>query len=474
MLNKIGLLMVCSVMLAASGCASTLSQIDAVEADKYINKYMQEESKLMKANSPAIRYKAWVQAKNKKIKCKVYFQFSNKKETLVLKNKQFKVYWDGECKGGYAYGLGREFVTWPTQIGYSHRTESLANYKIIAKKPEYFVNTYYSKDLTERDDGTLTSIITEEGSEEYYARKTIVSDSRNINIETQAGYFGNKNKPQLFSYSSPFEDDVIFYKKYKKFSFVVTLSSMNEFSWADFSGGTIDDSGNQNGYFSFIDKNNRLGYLEVQDGRFVRYVKAPQKVYNRYTAIKNEIEEAVNRANRFKERSLQFKKQYTNKICKNNITVNFIHNDKYKNICSEELSAELQHQYDSKLSQIKNDKIAARERIRIEKIQHQRQAAIDAQAQQDASNILQALGQAFGSIGNSARSYQSQPTYQPKVYMPSVNNTQRSGTPIYNSSQCIGSVVNGQCMGTIRPSGEVQKRCNGAVVNGRCTGSITY
>lgn len=88
---------------------------------------------------------------------------------------------------------------------------------------------------------------------------------------------------------------------------------------------------------------------------------------------------------------------------------------------------------------------------------------------------LRALSDALNGIGDSARSYQA-PT---NTYTaPSVNfgNTQnqRSGTPIYDANRCIGSVVNGQCMGTIRPSGEVQKRCYGAVVNGRCTGSIGY
>lgn len=47
-------------------------------------------------------------------------------------------------------------------------------------------------------------------------------------------------------------------------------------------------------------------------------------------------------------------------------------------------------------------------------------------------------------------------------------------TTMYNASACIGTIVSGRCVGTIKPSAHnnpLQTKCYGAVVNGRCSGA---
>ena len=51
--------------------------------------------------------------------------------------------------------------------------------------------------------------------------------------------------------------------------------------------------------------------------------------------------------------------------------------------------------------------------------------------------------------------------------------TSRPGsTKVYNSDECIGSVINGQCHGSIIPKSGYHKTCYGEMINGQCTGPM--
>lgn len=45
-----------------------------------------------------------------------------------------------------------------------------------------------------------------------------------------------------------------------------------------------------------------------------------------------------------------------------------------------------------------------------------------------------------------------------------------SGTPVYSSSQCIGTNIMGECHGGI--IGTPQAVCHGTMLNGQCTGAL--
>ena len=66
--------------------------------------------------------------------------------------------------------------------------------------------------------------------------------------------------------------------------------------------------------------------------------------------------------------------------------------------------------------------------------------------------------------------------YPSATYTPRYSTGSNSGTPIYDSSECIGAVVNGRCVGNINPSpGNVlRKKCYGTMINGKCQGAIGY
>jgi hypothetical protein len=93
-----------------SGCATTqrLPVIDDHEAFKYERKYLAKNEQLVSNYSPQPVVK-WVQPSNKDIPCRTYFGASKNSDLTLYEN--FKVFWDGGCKNGYANGIGRIFAS---------------------------------------------------------------------------------------------------------------------------------------------------------------------------------------------------------------------------------------------------------------------------------------------------------------------------------------------------------------------------
>ena len=47
-----------------------------------------------------------------------------------------------------------------------------------------------------------------------------------------------------------------------------------------------------------------------------------------------------------------------------------------------------------------------------------------------------------------------------------------NGIIIYSVDECVGTIVNGECNGTIVPKQAVHKKCYGQMLNGQCTGPM--
>ena len=90
-----------SIVILSAGCATTSSQFRSV---KYSEAIEFEQSLGALARMPSPPEKLYVQPLNKSESCKL----PTSKEQQERKN--FKAYWDGQCKNGYAYGLGRDIA----------------------------------------------------------------------------------------------------------------------------------------------------------------------------------------------------------------------------------------------------------------------------------------------------------------------------------------------------------------------------
>ena len=120
-----------------SGCASTsrIPTMDENEAFKYERKYLAEYEQLKNNFSDQSSVK-WIQSANKKLPCKVYVGISKTEDRTLDEN--YKIYWDGGCKNGYANGLGREF-----ERGIVFNMDALVIYQGKEQEPQYFIQTYH-------------------------------------------------------------------------------------------------------------------------------------------------------------------------------------------------------------------------------------------------------------------------------------------------------------------------------------------
>ena len=110
---------------------------------------------------------------------------------------EYKIFWDGNCKKGYAYGLGREF-----ERGTLTNMEAIAIYSGKKEEPKYFIQKYNLNNILM--EGDLTN--------GYFVRTLIKDEGLNFDINYQYGFFPSKTlQPALIIYSSPFSDNLVLY-----------------------------------------------------------------------------------------------------------------------------------------------------------------------------------------------------------------------------------------------------------------------
>lgn len=339
------------VIVLLSSCTS-IPTVDENEAFKYERKYLAEYEQL-KNNTYDLLLVKWIQPTNKKISCKVYVGTTSIEGDRTL-DDNYKIYWDGGCKNGYASGLGREF-----KRGTILNMDSLAIYQGKQQKPQYFIQTYHLDNQTL--EGNLNN--------GYFVRTVINEDSFNFNINYWSGFFGSDKKPySLITHSSPFSDNSTYLKKYLNFSYLIHDMSKNEFEKKDYQFNMLHN-GKVNGFGFSTPKVGATVSGEKINGNIVRKVNLPDSYFTKISQVINEVKKAGQKAINAQKHALKVKKQYMNKICKKTVSVNFIDNNEYKKICNEsEYYTNLKEKIDVKLAQINEQKQQKRERLNQQKL----------------------------------------------------------------------------------------------------------
>jgi hypothetical protein len=365
-----------------------LPLISDEEASKYEKEYLAEYEQLKRNFSEQSEIK-WIQPANKKLPCKVYVGISKGDDRTLDDN--YKIYWDGGCKNGYANGLGREFER-ATVLN----MEALAIYKGSEEKPEYFVQTYLLDNKTQEGDI----------SNGYYVETTINEDNFNFDINYQYGFFGSKEIPyRLITMKSPFNDNILQYKQYQNFSYVLYDYSNNEFEQAKYNFHMVY-KGKENGFGFSTRKSGETLSIEFSNGSMVSEVQLPNSYFLKVGLVQNEINDAGVKAISAQKYALKVKKQYMNRICKESESVDFMDDKEYKNICND--SSEMNIKIEEKLAQINILKQQKREQ------QHQYDLLIAKQKQAEAERNQEAwnsINQSLKDLGDNIRKNTPKTTY---------------------------------------------------------------
>jgi len=234
------------------------------------------------ANNKNLNFKnidsKWIQVNNKNEPCKVYVEVDS--QNNHTQKSEYKIFWDGECKNGYANGLGREF-----EKGILIDNESIVVYENAPiKKPKYFYQKLNLKNIEIK--GNFDK-----------GFKTFTSFKNNKEIK-RYGLFDNAKNTHLIAYEN---NDKEFYKKiYPNFNYEIIFDKT------------------KNDYLFYL--NNKNSKLKIND------------TTKRKNLI-NEIIDAKEMSIKASKKSDLIISQYKNKICKEYISVNFMDDYEYKSIC---------------------------------------------------------------------------------------------------------------------------------------------
>lgn len=367
---KCGLLV--AIMYLFSGCAGgqpSIPKIDETEVGKYEKAYMDEYSRII--NSEKEEYTKWIQAANKKEGCKLFVGYNPNDDRT--KKIDYKIFWDGECKNGYAYGLGREF-----EKGLMIDLEALAVYDGTENEPKYYYQNNKLSNMT--IEGNL--------NDGYIIQTMINDDGMNFNISFRNIYEDKKSSIVYIVENSPFSDNVVFIKGYPNFAYIITDFTNNEFDNRRFQFDVKDMNNNEfTGYGFLITKYGQTIGWEMQKNSLIRRVILPQSYFDNANKIFSEIKNIAQKIQSEQQKASMIKAQYKNKICKDSVKVDFMDDNEYKEICKEEQKiAKLKTKIDAKLAQINQAKQSKREQIRQERLIRAREAeAAAAQRRADAA-----------------------------------------------------------------------------------------
>jgi len=328
-----------TISTSISGYTATpgLAVIDAREVFEYETNYLLEYERFKNEYRDRSAVK-WVQARNKKVPCKLYVGISVDDDRT--QDEQFAIYWDGDCKDGYANGLGREF-----ERGRLQNAEALALYHGKQQEPQYFVQSFPLENRVQ--EGDINS--------RYYVETTINESAHGFDIAYRYGYFGTLEDPALVTSSSPFEDVTMYTKSYPNFHYQLFDFSKDEFSQTKYAFYMLNQSQLKNG-FGFempVTGNPRGG--EYSNGNVLRAARLPEIYFARAREMFAEVTRAGQRAIDSQKQAIAVEQEYLDRICKASVAVDFIDDAEYKSICRDgEYYANLQRKMEARFAQIED------------------------------------------------------------------------------------------------------------------------
>ena len=329
---------------------------DLYRIAQYEKNYMDEYNHIMKTAKPVF-LETYIQPKNKKVPCKLWFGYSEGNKWFD--KDSYQIYWDGKCKNGYANGLGREI----------EKNDMLDKWSIAIyenKKPTYYVtkdNLYDSLSEGYGDVGNL-----------FYGVRTMIQvENNDINIEIRAGKFNQETEIDVFAVSSPFWNGSYTYMKtYPNFAYRYFNYHNNNENQREFEFSILDKNGIQNGWAFRKNKQGQLFAGEFINGQSTSQA-LPFEYNQKADSIIKEIADAQQKAYNAQEYSQKVKKQYLKKICKESIEVKFMDNDEYKAICYGKREQELFARINKKLEKLTEEKIVRLEQQRYKAQQQQKE-----------------------------------------------------------------------------------------------------
>lgn len=320
------------------------------------------------------RAETWVQPVNKKEKCKIYLGYDKANAEKAL-NADY--YWDGACRDGFAYGIGREFTRSDGAV-----TEDLAEYKNPGQEPTY----YYHKDKLQGM--SVTGIFNSQvntGQGYIYQE-----NSSGFNYVQVAGVEDKEQNVTYLSTYDPITTTSRYVKQYPGFAYAFDFNSLNGTGTAYL----MNTRTNEPAPYAYLYNNQgaHQGLRKAAPTAQVENVTLPESYWHRLMAVKQEIDAQLNQSTLTGRvnRGEMIKKEYIAKKCSARAAAPFASWPDYFDICREDkFIADIAEKVSAKIDE-RNAQLAAMAQ------QRQQQALIQAQiqaaeAQRNAAEAQQAV-----------------------------------------------------------------------------------
>ncbi len=267
---------------------------------------------------------SWMQPLNKKDSCKTYMGDVVKKGGIPWwENPDSRFYWDGDCRNGYAYGIGREFsvikgevTSW--LVDYSGEQKEPTNYLVvnydrkeinfIGKSHPYYADLTYTVQTSPTGKGAITinQTLLDLSEDRFYGTfSQIGGDSfkKQLMLPNKNSYFTEYN-------INPTESNIRYFPRNDKFE------PMGY-------GMGINDNG--------VAKNVRQ--IHILSPTNSVDVILPESYLNHWREVDGKINSKLAIGEKLIQESYVAINKYKRRICKDSVQVDFIDNEIYGRIC---------------------------------------------------------------------------------------------------------------------------------------------
>ncbi|MDY0117213.1 MAG: hypothetical protein RBR59_06540 [Sulfurimonadaceae bacterium] len=378
-------------IILLNGCGSGQPNLKKIKED-VVDKY--EQNNMAKYEEHRKQYihlkpiQKWIQPNNKVEKCLVYFEMDSHMDKTI--KSDYSLFWDGDCKNGLANGIGRTIEN--TLYNTIEEIAFFDNGKIM----DYCVR------IDKLENSTLEGECGYGYGRRFHFVSTIIDEKSNdIKIEYRVASGGKYVVPTINTTINPFEDLVMSNVNYLTHSFFIMDVSAEKLHVTHAYG--MGNEKGLNGYIITLYSDGDITAYEAVDNKRIANVILPKNYVKKRLELADIIENNSKLALESQKKAIFIKDKYKNKICKNNVTVDFMDNNEYKSICYEnEKLILLQTKIDNKLARINQNKqseryyknqerlIKAREQEAIA-AQRNVAAAEEANNQRDWNNLNQSM-----------------------------------------------------------------------------------
>lgn len=293
-----------------------------------------ENSKIIFKEEKSNRLIKWIQPKNKRESCKVFVGSSRNNDYTL--EQSYKIYWDGKCKDGFAYGLGREFESYKDKSN-----EALAEYSGGQNEPKYFMQVrkgerieVYTGDV---NNGIVFGKTLDAKKDEIKEFATVVEPG-SVYQKFDTDYIKripNKESEIIIGFNES-------HVKSKIIRFLVVIGNKKYIS--------VYDRGE---WHHILEENGIAKRVEMSDD-YVKYVtSAYDQIKQKLILVESEY-----------SYSNQKKQQYKDAICKDRVKVDFMPQEKYKEFCD---SHEYFNEYMSVKNKIQDEKNKFEQKAELER-----------------------------------------------------------------------------------------------------------